>query len=123
MAEREGFEPSVPVRVRVLSRDVPSATQPSFQYFNNLELVYSSKFFSSIYLHIRVSITKKNPLGNQRVFLLNIKRKDLKNELILDRNRCKTALSLKRLQSTLQLSFPRRVFHLHSNLLWQKWVL
>ena len=59
MAEREGFEPSVPVRVRVLSRDVPSATQPSFQYFNNLELVYSSKFFSSITLHIRLSLTKK----------------------------------------------------------------
>lgn len=29
-SEREGFEPSVPVRVRVLSRDVPSTTQPSF---------------------------------------------------------------------------------------------
>lgn len=66
MAEREGFEPSVPVRVRVLSRDVPSATQPSFQDFNNLQLVYSSKFFSSIYL--RTSLSKKNPLDNQRVF-------------------------------------------------------
>ena len=29
-SEREGFEPSVPVRVLVLSRDAPSATQPSF---------------------------------------------------------------------------------------------
>jgi filamentous hemagglutinin family protein len=32
-SEREGFEPSVPLNgVRVLSRDVPSATQPSFHY-------------------------------------------------------------------------------------------
>ena len=31
-SERVGFEPTVPrLRVRVLSRDVPSATQPSFQ--------------------------------------------------------------------------------------------
>lgn len=29
-SERVGFEPTVPVKVRVLSRDVPSATQPSF---------------------------------------------------------------------------------------------
>lgn len=30
--EREGFEPSVPLNgVRVLSRDVPSAAQPSFR--------------------------------------------------------------------------------------------
>ena len=30
--ERVGFEPTVPLNgVRVLSRDVPSATQPSFQ--------------------------------------------------------------------------------------------
>ncbi len=29
--EREGFEPSIPLRVCVLSRDVLSATQPSFQ--------------------------------------------------------------------------------------------
>ena len=29
--EREGFEPSVPVRVRVLSRDVLSTSQPPFQ--------------------------------------------------------------------------------------------
>lgn len=31
-SERVGFEPTVPLEgVRVLSRDVPSATQPSFQ--------------------------------------------------------------------------------------------
>lgn len=29
--EREGFEPSIPLRVCILSRDVPSAAQPPFQ--------------------------------------------------------------------------------------------
>ena len=30
LAEREGFEPSVQLPVRVLSKDVPSATRPPF---------------------------------------------------------------------------------------------
>lgn len=40
-AEREGFEPSVPLRIRVLSRDVPSATQPPFQRKNINPLIVS----------------------------------------------------------------------------------
>lgn len=44
-----GFEPTVPLRVRVLSRDVPSATQPSFQragcYMLSFELVNLLFFF------------------------------------------------------------------------------
>ena len=31
VAEREGFEPSVQFPVRILSKDVPSATRPSLQ--------------------------------------------------------------------------------------------
>ncbi len=38
-SEREGFEPSVPLRVLVLSRDVPLAAQPSFQYENSMVLL------------------------------------------------------------------------------------
>ena len=38
--EREGFEPSVPVRVHFLSREAPSATQPSFQRIHD----YSKTF-------------------------------------------------------------------------------
>ena len=30
-AEREGFEPSVPLRILILSRDAPSAAQPPSQ--------------------------------------------------------------------------------------------
>ena len=31
MAEGEGFEPPVPLRVRLISSQVPSTTQPPFQ--------------------------------------------------------------------------------------------
>ncbi len=45
--ERVGFEPTVLLRVRVLSRDVPSATQPSFlkkeEYFTDL-ILFSNVF-------------------------------------------------------------------------------
>ena len=34
MAEREGFEPSVQLPVRILSKDVPSAARPSLQRYN-----------------------------------------------------------------------------------------
>ncbi len=41
LTEREGFEPSKPLNgVCVLSRDVPSATQPSFQ--KNREITVNS---------------------------------------------------------------------------------
>ena len=33
VVDREGFEPSVPLRVRILSRDVVSAAHPSIQVF------------------------------------------------------------------------------------------
>ncbi len=32
MADSEGFEPSVPLRVRILSRDVVSANSPNCPY-------------------------------------------------------------------------------------------
>ena len=34
MAEREGFEPSVQLPVRILRKDVPSAARPSLQRYN-----------------------------------------------------------------------------------------
>ena len=36
MVDREGFEPSVPLRVRILSRDVVSAAHPSIQVYSSV---------------------------------------------------------------------------------------
>ena len=37
VAERAGFEPAVPVRVRTLSKRVPSTAQPSLHVENNIK--------------------------------------------------------------------------------------
>ena len=49
LAEREGFEPPIPVKVYTLSRRAPSATRPSLRAVN-LNLFYQeavSLYFSS----------------------------------------------------------------------------
>lgn len=64
MTEREGFEPSVPVRVRVLSRDVPSTTQPSFpKEFNSVRtLKIFRKFLLRTLSHSLSVKEKEEPL-------------------------------------------------------------
>ena len=48
MAEREGFEPSVPKRVHTLSRGAHSTTLPPFLYFIFLWTIMKSSDFSNI---------------------------------------------------------------------------
>ena len=47
MAEREGFEPPIPVKVCLLSRQVPSTTRPSLRATSAYILILSGTLFAS----------------------------------------------------------------------------
>ena len=48
-AEREGFEPSGPVKTHILSRDALSTTQPSLQYYSKIKMqVFAFTYFKNI---------------------------------------------------------------------------